>query len=426
MADTNRVQLSFNEEETAWGTMSISATTPLIDLRFTGESFAFNISNIQSAEIRSDRQVTDLIQTGADVSGGYNFELSYDDNGFAELFKAALWSSGWTESIVSNRSSLQTIAGATYGWVHTLSYQELGAVGGVSTFVTGQWIKISGFSDTSAATYANNGCYFIIAARDTGLDVLPNFPGSTTSTDNTATLWVQGCMVRNGTTETSYTFERYHSDITQYFDFKGMVCNTLAITAAANAIVTGSFGFVGKTATLAATSGNTNTHTSAAENDVMNGVADVARIMEGYPSQTAGSNSFATIDSSLIIQEVSFNLANNVRGISGIGYLGYADVGVGAIQVTGNLNAYFLDNSFYDKYLAATETGLSFECTDNDGNTYIFTFPKIKIQTDGINVPGQNADVMENITWQAIRHPEFEWTIQVDKMAAGTWSNFTP
>jgi len=415
MADTNRVQLSFNEEETAWGTMSVSATTPLIDLRFTGESFAFNIANIQSAEIRSDRQVTDLIQTGADVSGGFNFELSYDDNGFAELFKAALWSSAWSQSIQSAKSSLILTQGATYGYFSTLDYPDE-QLGGAGTFVTGQWIKLSGYA--SAATAVNHGCYFIVAARGTGLDVLPNIPLATTVTTN-STPWVQGCLVRNGTTETSYTFERYHSDITQYFDFKGMVANTLAVTAAANAIVTGSMGFVGKVATVAGTSGNANTHTSAAEEDVMNGVADVARIMEGYPSGTAGSNSFATIDTSLIIQEISFNLANNVRGISGIGYLGYADVGVGALQVTGNLNAYFLDSTFYTKYLNATATGLSFECTDSEddsGNTYIFTFPKIKIQTDGINVPGQNADVMENMTWQAIRHPDFEWTIQVDKM----------
>jgi len=411
MADTNRVQLAFNEEVSGWGQMSTSAGTPLVDLRFTGESFAFNIANIQSAEIRSDRQVTDLIQTGADVAGGYNFELSYDDNGFGELFKAALWSSGWSTAIDGVRTSLEMDPGATYGWIWCLAYDKLGG-----SFATGQWVKVSGFA-AAGNTAANNGCYFIVNSRATGLDVLPNIPVATTSTNN-GPITLQGSYIRNGTTETSYTFERYHSDITQYFDYKGMVCNSLSITAAASAVITGSFAFVGKTATVAGTSGNTNAHTSADTNDVMNGVADVARIMEGYPSQTSGSNSFATIDSSLIVQEVSFNLANNVRGLTGIGYLGYADIGVGAVQVTGNLNAYFKDDTFYTKYVNATATGLSFECTDNDGNTYIFTFPKIKIQTDGINVPGQNADVMENMTWQAIRHPELAYTIQIDKMPA--------
>lgn len=409
MADTNRVQLSFAKEN-VWGLFPTSAGTPQIDLRFTGESFAFNISNIQSAEIRSDRQVTDLIQTGADCSGGFDFELSYDDNGFAELFRAALWASSWSTAIESKRTSLQMTNGATYGYFSILAGHNF------TSFVTGQWVKVSGFSSTGA-TADSNGCYFIVNARTTGMDVLPQIPVVTTSTDNSP-LWVQGCYVRNGTTENSYSFERYHSDITQYFDFKGMVCNTLAITAAANAIITGSFGFTGKVATIAASAGSAQTHTAAAEADVMNGVSNVARVMEGYVSQTPGSNSFSTVDSSLIIQEVSFSLSNNVRGLSGIGTLGFADIGVGAVQVTGNFNAYFKDSSFYTKYLNSTATSISFEGTDGDGNTYIFTFPKIKIETDGINTPGQNADVMENISWQAIRHPELEYTIQVDKMPA--------
>lgn len=412
MSDSNRAQLSFAKEN-AWGLFPTSAGTPQVDLRMTGESFGFNIANITSAEIRSDRQITDLIQTGADVSGGFNFELSYDDNGFAELFKGALYASTWSTPISSYRSSLEMDAGATYGYLALLGYQNF------TSFVTGQWVKVTGFS-TSGATATDNGSYFIVNCRTTGLDVLPNIPVNTTSTDNgTANgLLVQGCYVRNGTTESSYSFERYHADVTQYFDFKGNVPNTLALTATANAVINGSFGFIGKAATRAASAGSAQTHTDAAETDVMTGITNVGRIMEGYPSQTAGSNTFSTIDSSLVIQQISFNLTNNVRGLSGLNYLGFLDIGVGNLNVTGTLNAYFKDGSFYDKYIASTATGLAFELKDGDGNTYIFTFPKIKISTEPINVGGQNQDVMDNISWQAIRHPTLEYTMQIDKMPA--------
>lgn len=403
MADTNRAQLSFAKEN-AWGLFPTAAGTPQINLRFTSESFGFNVANIQSAEIRSDRQVTDLIQTGADCSGGFNFELSYDDGGFGELFKGALWSSGWSTAIQSTKTSLEMDPGATYGYLWTLAYDSL------ASFDTGQWIKISGFS-TTGATAANNGCYFIVARRTTGLDVLPNVPVATTSTNNN-TLWVQGSYVRNGTTESSYSFERYHTDVTQYFDYTGLLVNTFSVTAAANAIVTGSFDFIGKEATRAATSGTAIAKTDAGTADVFNGVSNVARVMEGF------GTSFSTIDSDLIVQQISFTLTNNVRGISGIGFLGFADVGVGVMSVTGNLNAYFKDGTFYDTYIAATDTGFSFELTDNDDNTYIFTFPKIKIATDTINVSGQNADVVENMTWQAVMHPTLLYTMQVDKMPA--------
>jgi len=409
MTDSNRTQLSFAKED-AWGLFPTTAGTPQVDLRMTGESFGFNIANITSAEIRSDRQITDLIQTGADVSGGFNFELSYDDNGFAELFKGALYANAWSTAISSHKHSLEMDPGATYGYIWTLAYDTF------TSFVTGQWIKISGFS-TTGATAADNGCYFIVAQRTTGLDVLPNIPVATTSTNNNV-ITVQGCYVRNGTTESSYSFERYHADVTQYFDFKGNVPNTLTLTAAANAVITGSIDFVGKAATRAAAPGSAETHTEAAETDVMTGITNVGRIMEGYPSGTAGSNSFATIDSSLVIQQISFSLTNNVRGLSGINYLGFLDIGVGNLNVTGTLNAYFKDGSFYDKYIASTATGLAFELKDGDGNTYIFTFPKIKISSEPINAGGQNLDIMDNISWQAIRHPDYAYTIQIDKMPA--------
>ena len=60
-SDANRTGLAFVEEAT-WGLFPASAGTPLTDLRFTGESLSYNITNTQSAEIRDDRQITDLVQ----------------------------------------------------------------------------------------------------------------------------------------------------------------------------------------------------------------------------------------------------------------------------------------------------------------------------------------------------------------------------
>jgi hypothetical protein len=46
-------------------------------LRFTGESLNYNIENTKTAEVRSDRTETDLIQTSASGGGDLNFELSF-------------------------------------------------------------------------------------------------------------------------------------------------------------------------------------------------------------------------------------------------------------------------------------------------------------------------------------------------------------
>jgi len=180
------------------------------------------------------------------------------------------------------------------------------------------------------------------------------------------------------------------------------------MTAAANSIMTGTLDFIGKDASRGATSIGA-TYSAATTADVMNAVSNVGQIMEG---------STLTTISGVFVSELSFTLNNNVRGQAAIGTLGNADLGVGTAEVTGTLNTYFENGDLYDKYLAGTESGISFKVEDSSGNAYIFTFPRVKFQTDTVNVGGLNSDVMENMTWQAIRHATYGYTIEIDRIAA--------
>lgn len=75
MTDTNRAALVL-APQTAWGTAATNSIESKT-IRMTGESLAYNIANTQSDEIRSDRNVADIIQTDASVAGDINFEMSY-------------------------------------------------------------------------------------------------------------------------------------------------------------------------------------------------------------------------------------------------------------------------------------------------------------------------------------------------------------
>lgn len=86
-------------------------TTPtnpaLQNMRYTGESVAYNRQNITSNEIRADRMTADLITVGADVSGDLSFELSYAS--FDDLIAAALcsdWSAPDGASSIKNGADL--------------------------------------------------------------------------------------------------------------------------------------------------------------------------------------------------------------------------------------------------------------------------------------------------------------------------------
>jgi len=392
MADSNRTALYFGEEVT-WGTL---ATCTFKELRFTGESFAYNITNTTSGEIRSDRQVTDLIQTDADASGGFNFELSYDS--FNELLEGALWSD-WSTDLNISASGIGIDVGGTLT-------AGTGATDGTANFslaTVGQWIELRGSSNAT-----NNGYYQITAkASYTSMTISP-VPDATVAS-GTDTITIKGSYLRNGTTEHSYSIIRYHGGLAsgQYFTFLGQVVNSFNLSAQAGSILTGSFDFIGKTGALAQSSASVSGATAAGTNSVLNAVSNVAEVREG------GSDV-----ASCLVQGLDFTIANNVRGLKAIANLGNCDIGVGKCDVTGTLTAYFKDNSLYDKYLAGTASSVSYKVEDSSGNAYIIDMPQIEFESDGVNAGGQDQDVMETIGFRAIKDPTYGYTIQISKFAA--------
>ena len=393
MGDSNRTALYYGEEE-AWGTL---ATCTFQELRFTGESFAYNITNVTSTEIRSDRQITDLIQTDADVTGGFNFELSYDS--FNEMLEGALWSDWSTDLAISALG-----IGIEIGGTLTAGTGATDDTANFSLATVGQWIELRG-----ASTNATNNGYYQITAKASyeSITVSPVPDGTVAS--GTDTITIKGSYLRNGTTEHSYSVIRYHGGLAagQYFTFLGQVVNSVNLSAQAGSILTGSFDFVGKSATLTQTAASVTGATAAGTNSVLNAVSNVAEVREG------GSDV-----ASCLVQGLDFTIANNVRGLKAVANLGNCDVGVGKCDVTGTLTAYFKDNNLYDKYLAGTASSVSYKVEDASGNAYIIDMPQIEFESDGINAGGQDQDVMETLGFRAYKDPTYDYTIQISKFAA--------
>jgi len=387
MSDSNRVQLSYIKE-TTWGVTP--ATAPPTEIRMTGESLTYDISNTTSAEIRSDRQVSDLIQSGASMTGGFNFEFSYAS--FDDFIAGALWST-WSAKI-STTSTAISVATAS-----SLNKFVTSVATDISGIVVGQWIKTSGFA---AAT--NNGYFQVTAVATTSLTVGTALQKVTAG----ATVTLQARYIRNGVTENSFSVERNHTDLSNvHFIYTGLVCNSMSLSLNAQNIATGSFDFVGKASTVSTGAMSSGTMVGANDNTAFNAISNVANILE---------NGVAI--ASCLMQSFDFSLGNNVRGLTSIGFAGNCDIGVGQIDVTGTLNAYFKDTALYTKYINGTETSISFRLTDIDGNSYIFTFPRIKFESDKQNAGSSNQDIVENIGWRAIRHLTYGCTIQIDKFDA--------
>ena len=213
--------------------------------------------------------------------------------------------------------------------------------------------------------------------------------------------------IKNGVTRKSYSIEKSMLDEGEYFIYKGMVVSDFTINLATRSIATGSFNFMGGASSLQQTHFAT-TYTAATTTDVMNCMANVASIQEGNP--------FTSL-TGVYIQNLSFTVANNLRGVSAVGYNTSQDIAFGKCDITGSLSLYFTSDRMYDKFMGNTPTAIFFRLQDGSGNFYNFTFPKVKFETDSIPTPGQDQDVVESLTWRALYDSGISASMQIDRSA---------
>lgn len=99
--DTSQVEIGI-ATETSIGVLPASPAPSFTLTRFTGESLNISRDNIQSQEIRPDRNVADLIQVGGGAGGALNFELSY---GTFDALLESLLASTWASNVLTNAST---------------------------------------------------------------------------------------------------------------------------------------------------------------------------------------------------------------------------------------------------------------------------------------------------------------------------------
>lgn len=199
-------------------------------------------------------------------------------------------------------------------------------------------------------------------------------------------------VLTNGTVQDSFSIERHHADVNQFVLFRGMTPNTLELTLQSGAIVTGSFGFMGKDqAPISGTTGLPASPTASLTNDVMNAVSGVGNILEGGVALTG-----------TFIKSLNLSVNNNLRARDGIGTLGSVSIGSGTLNITGTMSVYFANSTLYNKFLNGTRTSLSFTIADGAGNEYEWELPAIKFSEGTLQAGSKDADSMLDLGFTAI------------------------
>lgn len=304
-ATSNLTRLRYISEAT-FGTTPGTGTSE--DLRFTGESLNYTLSTETSQEIRSDRQIADLVQVGAEASGDVQFELSY---GTFDSFMAAALGGSW-------------------------------------------------------------------------------------STDD----------LTNGITVPFFSIEKGFTDINQYILFRGMAVNTMSLDFAAESILTGSFGFLGKDSIIAGTSGVPAVAAGGTLTEVMNATSNFADMSIGGSTYPCGINS------------ISLNTDGGLRAQNAIGNLGACSIAAGTFSPTGSISVYFSDATIYSNYIANSPFALTWKVRDAAGNSYVFSMPRVKITNATVVAGGLDTDVMLDLDYQALYDATATHTIKITRDAA--------
>lgn len=395
LASSNRIGLRIKPEST-FGTPVTAAAC--YALRTTGESLKYNLSTDTSKEIRSDRQVPDLILTDASVTGGINFELSYAE--YDPLIEATLqgaWTVFGTNGVGAVIPTSATFAAGTL--------TAGAATSGASIFTAlalGQWVKIAGSSIPGQNIIAQ------VSKTVTPTSTLLTFEGTpfTGLTGNGgAAVTVAAAQVKNGTTQRSFTVEKNFSDITQNITNVGMVLNKMSLALASGSMLTGSFDFMGKSSTIQAGTLLHATVNPSTAFSVMNGVNNVSNILEGGAA-LAGT----------FIKSLTMDLGNNLRAQDAIGTLGLVSVASGSIDLTGTVEIYFADATLYNKFINNTSSSLSFRMNDASLNGYVVTIPNIEYSDATIVAGGLNQDMIVSMTYTGLRDTASGNTIVIDRV----------
>lgn len=420
MSDSNLTYLAA-QREASWG--HLPTAPALTRVRFTKDSFEHTKDTVKSAEIRPDRQTSETVLTGVMAKGGFDFELSVGD--FDDLLEAAFFG-GWTKAGGTAASNVLTLAG---------------------NFADGEIVKIGGRPYTAQAALTAGDGNFVIGADAAhsilnlraaigglaGLGVIynakpvgdqnvyvsaydaatltvtalyPGEPGNNIATTETsvnaswATATLTGGVgkvdtLSNGVRKLSYSLEKKLAP-GSFVMHSGCMVDQLTLTVTSKQILTGQLTFVGKQgASAGATADSDATISEPVGGVILSSSANVGAI-------TVNGVAVSSLKSLTLV------LNNNLRGNDVIGSSAIDEVGIGGIQLTGKMEAYFRDLSLYQLFENHTYFAISFQVTreapgavSGDLIGYQFDLPNAVLPKGSAPVPGKDADVMLALEYEA-------------------------
>lgn len=195
--------------------------------------------------------------------------------------------------------------------------------------------------------------------------------------------------------ERSFAFEYAMTDIGRYLTYKGNRVDSLDLNIEVGSIVEGSFGFVGMNhdPMSKASAMPPGEVLASFEKMPMNSVTDLGYLRINGRSVLDGVTSF--------VKSVKLSVKNNLRGRKAVGVFGNSGIGMGALDITGSIELYLEDETFYNTWLKNQAVSLEVGLTDNEGYGYLIELPKINFTDGQLNNSETHADAMLSLPFKA-------------------------
>lgn len=211
--------------------------------------------------------------------------------------------------------------------------------------------------------------------------------------------------LKAGTVRRSFTVERFFGDIASldkpFHRFTGVEFNTLALAVSANAMVTATFGVVGKdlaTDTVVVAGATYGAATTTSPMDSFTGVLEEA----GTPIA--------------VITEIQLNLDNGLDPRFVVGSKTTIRPAIGRSNISGTITAYFENSLLLDKFINETESSIKFALPDVAGNELRIALPRIKYNGGQPDVQGEGPITL-SMPFQALYHVASASNIIIEREA---------
>ena len=205
--------------------------------------------------------------------------------------------------------------------------------------------------------------------------------------------------VKVGNTERYFSIEEGFTDLPQFRVFNGVALNSMSMEVTPTALVTASFGLIGRGTSAFSGTSIDSTPTAITKKDVF--------YHEGG-TITEGGSTIAYVTA------ISFEVTNNMTGNYALGNTSYRSISQGRVEVTGTVTAMFESETLYNKFKNSTTSSLAFTLAAG-AEEMTFTFPDVRYTT-GTVTRGDAGPVLVELGFTAIYDTTTASSIVVTKV----------